>query len=251
MFERFKIALSLTVFVYCFASCSGASASSSNSPGQTAGSQAAGNKSASASNPGLNSANGIVSGTCHTDDPNHMCLALDYVVYEDSSKQNNPVVTQAQAISNLGTINKLYSTCNISFQIDTYKPVVPKDFNLAFNTANTDNLDAIRKDFMDDKTLLVVTTGKWDRTGSLGDTGANAWTAMPGENLYGAILENTVGTFGNIIAHELGHYLNLDHVSDESNLMNPIIYDDSTTLTENQCSTMRSAVTDYWQKMLR
>jgi predicted Zn-dependent protease len=73
---------------------------------------------------------------------------------------------------------------------------------------------------------------------------ANAWTAMPGQTPSGAVLESRVADNANIIAHEVGHYLSLDHTSDQSNLMNPIIYDNSTTITEQQCQDMRhTAVT--------
>lgn len=194
-------------------------------------------------------ASGVVGESCHTNDPNHICLALKYVAYKDSS--GTPTVSQEAAVNNIKQFNKLWGQCNIGFQIDNYSAIAPKESGLSYSTANVGELDDIRKVENDDKTLLVVTTGTWDRSGSLGDTGANAWTAMPGENLYGAVLEKPVATFGNIIAHELGHYLNLDHVSDESNLMNPIIYDGSTTITKSQCTAAREAVTTYWQKMVR
>jgi hypothetical protein len=187
--------------------------------------------------------------TCHSDDPDHMCLALNYVVYKNSSDQ--PVVTQQEAIKNVEEINQLYKQCNVSFQIDQYQAVNPKDFGLTYQTANNSELTSIRKAFVNSSTLLVTTTGTWDRSGSLGNTGANAWASMPGEDYMGVVLEKPVGKFGNIIGHELGHYLNLDHVNDRSDLMNPTIYDDSTKLTPNQCKTIRSTVTDYWQKMIR
>jgi hypothetical protein len=74
---------------------------------------------------------------------------------------------------------------------------------------------------------------------------------LPGGPPYGAILEQPVGTFPNIVAHELGHYMNLDHVSDTSDLMNPIIYSTSTSIYPSQCNTTRSADNYFWTKMLR
>ena len=178
-----------------------------------------------------------------------MCLALKYVVYEDPTAK--PVVSQTEALSNLATINSTWSQCNITFQIDQYLPVDPTKSSLAFNTANSSELDSIRKTYEDTSTLLVVTTGTWNRAGTLGSTGANAWTNMPGNNIYGAILEATVGTYPLIIAHELGHYLNLDHASDATDLMNPLIYSTSTTLTQFQCTAAQAASRNYWKAMLR
>jgi hypothetical protein len=57
--------------------------------------------------------------------------------------------------------------------------------------------------------------------------------------------------FANIIAHELGHYMNLAHVSDQTNLMNPVIYASSNTITSDQCTGTRRAVEYFWQGMKR
>ncbi|MGK5082624.1 matrixin family metalloprotease, partial [Bdellovibrionota bacterium FG-1] len=191
----------------------------------------------------------IVGDSCQSSDPQHLCVALKYVPYLDGN--GAPVVTSAQAIANVTAINKVWAQCNIGFQIDEFVPANPKDFGFSFQTANLSELDPIRTAFDDDHTLLVVTTGTWNRSGTLGNTGANAWTNMPGSGPYGAILEQPVGTNANIVAHELGHYLNLDHVSNLPQLMNPIIYDTSTQLTATECATARSAVTGYWKKMMR
>ncbi len=182
-------------------------------------------------------------------DATHPCLALKYVVYKNSD--GSPVMTQDEVISTVREVNSIWATCNISFQIDQYLAANPVDYALTFNTANDSELDQIRRAFQTDSTLLVATTGTWDRSGTLGNTGANAWTNMPGDGIYGVVLESPVGSFGNIVAHELGHYLNLDHVSDQSNVMNPIVYDTSTALNSGQCSTAMAAINYYWQSMRR
>jgi hypothetical protein len=191
----------------------------------------------------------VVGDSCKTGAPNQLCLAVKYVGYQNSS--GVPTVSQEEAIANMKQINKLWQQCSIGFQIENYSAIVPKDHGLRYNTANMSELNDIRKVMSDDTTLLVTTTGTWDRGGSLGDTGANAWAAMPGENLYGVVFEKAVATFGNIIAHELGHYVGLDHGQNSSNLMNPIIYDDSTKLTQSQCNQARETIGSYWQKMVR
>lgn len=190
-----------------------------------------------------------VGSSCSGSSTNQYCLGLKYVVYADSS--GTPVVTQDQAISNLKSINEVWSQCGIAFQMDSFLAADPEEYRLTFNTANTSELDDIRAAFEESSTLLVVTTGKWNRSGTLGNTGANAWTNMPGQTYLGSILEAPVGTYPNIIAHEIGHYLNLGHVSDQSDLMNPIIYDTSKKLTTSQCSEAKSAINYFWKKMIR
>jgi hypothetical protein len=187
--------------------------------------------------------------SCHTDDPKRICLGLKYVVYRDSSGE--PVLSAQNAVNNVRAINGIWNQCSIAFQIDHFEAVKPADHDLRYQTANYPELDDIRNAFGDDSTLLIATTGTWDRTGSLGNTGANAWTAMPGGGPYGAVIERPVATFANIIAHELGHYLNLLHVGDTTDIMNAIIYTTSTKLSEKQCSTARAAAAFFWSKAFR
>ncbi|MBC7692966.1 MAG: matrixin family metalloprotease [Methylotenera sp.] len=191
----------------------------------------------------------IVGDTCHSTDSSKLCLALKYTVY--THPDGTPVVSRSEAIANVQGLNKLWASCNIAFQMDELADVDPVNSGLTFATANNSELDKIRSAYENNSTLLVVTTGNWNRSGSLGSTGANAWTNMPGNYRSGSILEAAVGTFYPIIAHEIGHYLNLDHVSDSSNLMNPVIYGSSTGLTAGQCSAARSAAQSYWKSMLR
>jgi hypothetical protein len=191
----------------------------------------------------------LIGESCKSSDPNHICLALKYIVYTDSS--GRPSVTSTQAAANIKVINKIWNQCNIGFQIETYHQIEPSKHHLVFSTANIGDLDEIRSTFEDPDHLLVVTTGSWNRTGSLGHTSANAWTSLPGSTPYGAVLEASVGNFGNILAHELGHYLNLDHLSEATDLMNPIIYDNSTQLNQDQCNSARSTANSYWADMER
>lgn len=187
---------------------------------------------------------------CQRRDPNHLCLAVNYVVYANSL--GKPIVTPQEAAANIKEINKVWNQCNLGFQIEKFQTINPSQVGLKFHTADSSELDEIRNaKYADGNSLLVVTTGKWDRSGSLGSTGANAWTAMPGSGPYGAVLEASVGSFANIIAHELGHYIGLDHVSDSNDLMNPIIYDNSTELTKDQCENARNTIAQYWSNHLR
>lgn len=188
--------------------------------------------------------------TCISDDPDYLCLGVKYVVYVDpSSKQ--PVVSPAAAQNNFTTINSIWNQCKIGFQIDELVLKTPESAGLPTDTADFSDLDRIRQTFNEDSSFLIVTTYKWKRDSGLGHTPANAWTKMPGSGLYGVIMEQKVGTFPNIIAHELGHYLNLYHANENKEVMNAIIYNNSNLITQDQCSTARAAVKKWWPNMVR
>ncbi len=171
-----------------------------------------------------------------------ICLAVKYVVYE--YENGSSVVSDAQVVENMRQINRVWAACGIAFQIDEYQKVLPRDVGLSSGSAAVNELSKIRGTLGNDNTLLVVTTHDWGTT-------KNAWTSMPGYSPYGAVLEASVGDYPNIIAHELGHYLNLDHYDSGANVMNTMIATNSTPLTSRQCETARAAVSDYWEAMLR
>jgi len=186
---------------------------------------------------------------CQSDDPNFLCLGIRYVSFKGES--GAPTVPEKQARQTIRETNAIWAQCQIGFQIDTYSMVNSTELGIRFRIGNYSELDDIRTGFADERELLVTVTGKWDRTGSLGDSGANAWTSMPGGPPYGAVLEQPVGTFSNIVAHELGYYLNLYHLNDATDLMNPTIYTSSKKLTAQQCQTARKSVASNWREMLR
>lgn len=188
--------------------------------------------------------------SCISDDPDFLCLGIKYVVYIDpASKQ--PVVDPSVAEKNFSTINSIWGQCKIGFQLDELVLKNPASAGLPADTTDFSDLDRIRQAFNEQSSLLVVTTAKWKRDGNLGHTPANAWTKMPGSGLYGVIMEQKVGAFPNIIAHELGHYLNLYHANENTEVMNAIIYNNSNVITQDQCSTARSAVKKWWSNMVR
>jgi hypothetical protein len=177
-------------------------------------------------------------------------LALKYVVYLNPDTRE-PVVTQARALANVHAVNQVWQQCGVHFQIEQFATVNPTDYGLNYLTVSYAELDSVRAAFADNGEMLVVTTGTWDRSGTLGSTAANAWTAMPGAGPHGTVMERPVSSFANIIAHELGHYMNLHHVDDEADLMNPIIYSNSGGLNSDQCATVRSAIAFFWPQMYR
>jgi hypothetical protein len=175
------------------------------------------------------------------------CLSLRYVSYLDDGGES--VLSAVRAQDNLDAINEVFDQCRIQFQVDHFTVVRPDSVDLNFNTETSEELFKIRSKFKDEDSLLVVNTGDW--SGSLGEGSANAWTMMPGTAPYGAILEESVANYPNIIAHELGHYLGLDHVDDSTQLMNPVIHSYSTELSEEECDIARDAIRIHWRAMTR
>jgi hypothetical protein len=182
-------------------------------------------------------------------DQSRINLALRYVVFEGPS--GTPVLDRAQAARNLELINRVWGQCGVGFEIEDYEIVNPNQVGLPFHTREYSDLEDIRNRFRARDEMLVVVTGSWNRKGALGGSPANAWTAMPGAAPYGAVVEQAYGGYANIIAHELGHYLNLDHHKDRRDIMSAVIYEDSRSLTPEQCSIARTAAHDFWSSMQR
>ncbi|MBC7691954.1 MAG: hypothetical protein H7222_09300 [Methylotenera sp.] len=185
---------------------------------------------------------------CRNADPRNLCLNLKYVTYQDRHASGPD---HEQVLKALDQANQIWSSCGIEFQLDDYSVIDPVRYRLRSTTTDYQELSRIRRTFADDRHLLIVATSNWNRSGSLGNTWANAWTNLPGDAEQGAIIERRVAHDPNIIAHELGHYLSLDHVSDSEDLMNPLIYSDSTKLTRSQCASARWAAKAFWAKVLQ
>jgi hypothetical protein len=118
-----------------------------------------------------------VSEGCSSRDPESICLGIKYVSYRDS--QGAEVETEQEAIQDVQEANLIWRECGIQFQIDDYKSVLPDEFDLRFRTDTYSEFNEIRRSFQNSSELLVVATGRWDRSGMLGDTYANAWTHLP------------------------------------------------------------------------
>jgi hypothetical protein len=161
------------------------------------------------------------------------------------------VESERDAVRDVEYANQIWRDCGIQFQLEDYQSVLPQNYNLRYRTRNYEELNQIRDTFSDENKLLVVATGKWDRTGSLGNTWANAWTNLPGERIYGVVLERAVTNYPQILAHELGHYLSLDHKNDIHSLMNPVVARQSVELSRQECKAARWAAKSYWREMMR
>lgn len=171
-----------------------------------------------------------------------ICLGVNYVTYSDSD--GAPIINQETALANIRQVNEVWAQCGIGFQLDEFQVVDPTKYGLSSGAGAANETTEIRAAFDNGRTLLVAQTGFWGTT-------KNAWAAMPGEAPYGVVLESTVAEDANIVAHELGHYLNLDHTDDASNVLSTIIYPDSVNLTDEQCETARKTATEFWGAMKR
>lgn len=181
-----------------------------------------------------------------------LCLSTKYVVFgSDNAAESDDALAAVDAASILQEINEVWRECDVQFQFDEFEIVDPTAFNIRYRIANYEELNQVRRAFADDDSLLVVATGPWNRRGSLGNSWANAWTNTPGSLLYGVVMEAAVASNSNLISHELGHYLNLDHVNDSSSLMNPIVSQRSHRLEQSQCEEARHAARKHWRKMMR
>lgn len=171
------------------------------------------------------------------------CVALKYVAFHGTDGEDPTPALEG--------INSIWAQCGILFQVDEYWVIDPTEHALRYDTADYEELDEIRTQFKDDRTLLVVATGTWNRSGSLGDSWANAWTYMPGHRNHGVVMEREAANFAGIVAHELGHYLGLDHWDESVNVMHPVIYERSKRLTRKQCETAKVAIEEHWLATLR
>ena len=167
--------------------------------------------------------------------------------YEDSS--GTAVVSQAEASANVKNINSLWSQCHIQFYLESFQAINSSSYGLEYESSTMDELSKVRSSLASSTQMLVVTTGVWG--GSLGAQSANAWTELPPVGPFGAVVEGSVGQYYNIVAHELGHYLNLVHVSDQYNVMNPVVYSNSMNIIDTQCSMARATAISFWGAMLR
>jgi hypothetical protein len=184
---------------------------------------------------------------CADQNSNHLCIALKYASFQDSS--GAPIVTNPQAKQNITAVNTLWSQCHIQFYVESYTQIDPKSYGLAYSSSTSDDLQSVRGALSDGNTLLVAITGQW--SGNLGSQSANAWTSLPPVGPFGSVFEQSVAKYPNLIAHELGHSLNLSHESDSFNVMNPVVYSNSLNLTDTQCSEARATAISFWGSVLR
>ena len=163
-----------------------------------------------------------------------LTLALKFV--EFIREDGNPILSENSVKDLVTRINPFFQSCRIRFQVEDYRALDSKRYGLSFQVQSPKDMKTFRKPFDDSRYLVVINTQSWDHQ-KMGTS--NAWTAMPGELPAGVVMEAPVASYPGLVAHELGHYLSLAHVSNAKNLMSPVIYGTSTFFTPEQCSQMR------------
>jgi hypothetical protein len=151
------------------------------------------------------------------------------VSYESN---NVPDYTEAQAVSLLAGINRVWSQCNVGFQLEVFQTVDPTTLGLPYSPNWETQADAIREAFKDNSRFVVVGVGPWN-------VSTIAVSLMPGSGLHGTIVDQQYANNPLTVGHELGHYQGLYHVSDTTNLMNPYIGTSAEILDASQCSSAR------------
>ena len=182
--------------------------------------------------------------SCRNKDPEHLCIGLKYVAYK--SAEGVPTATPAEALQLTLAMNAVWSQCGIAFQLERYQAVDPVEKGLLYNTGGFGDQDAIRAAFDDDIRFVIIATGPWNRGNN-----TVAWTQAPGGAHYGVVADQGVATDANVMAHELGHYLSLDHVQNPADLMSPVVYPNSNSLDPSQCAAARNSGLNYWPHMSR
>jgi hypothetical protein len=167
---------------------------------------------------------------------------LKIVSYEDSS--GTPSLTKEQAVALVAGVNSIWQTCDIAFEIGEYVSIDPTTVGLTYGAGSQNELGTIRQKFATGTTFLLAATGPW--SGSY-----IAWTVLPGAGPYGAVVDAEYASDKVAVAHELGHYMGLDHSGTSGNVMYAIVYSNDTNVTSSQCAATRATNEQYWQAMLR
>lgn len=142
-------------------------------------------------------------------------------------------------------VNKLWSQAGISFAVKTCRVVpaiLPSDENEVWGVKNCEKLFNRCKleDFRAINLYIVpiingVTTGY---TAYTTDTGRKLFILMAEHTTF---QRRTLHQFASTLAHEIGHYLNLGHVDDETNIMYAYSSDEKDKLSKDQIKQARTA----------
>lgn len=183
-----------------------------------------------------------------------LTIAVHYVSFRDGS--GAPVVDEGAARSVVENISNYWRQCNIQFSIESFDAIDPTSVGARYNPSNYSELDNMRTAMQNGNSLLMIATGTWNRSGTLGNSGSNCYSSFPGDAAEGVVCEQKSSAKDFMLAHESGHWLNLRHTNDPStdavddtnsgnvalNLMDHVVAASHDELTPGQCYRAREAI---------
>ena len=170
-------------------------------------------------------------------------IALRYLAFKDP-RQGKAVIDESAVARMVSRMNQVWAQCQVSFRLDDYAALDPARYGARFNPANFAELDRLREATRDTRYLTMISTGKWDRSGDLGDSGSNCYSSFPSDSADGIVCEARVAANPLLHAHEAGHWLNLKHTKGRD-LMNHFVGATNDVLTHDQCVLARSAIGNW------
>lgn len=176
-----------------------------------------------------------------------LTVAVRYMSFRESS--GGAIVDEATVKGMMGKISDVWSQCNISFVLEAYEVLDPSGIGAKMSPNSFYDIDTLRTKLQTDSDLLMVATGPWGRDGDLGNP--NCYSSFPGDEADGIVCEQKVTGNGNLLAHEVGHWLDLVHTSTGgTNLMSPVISPANSEISADQCATARTAIANSRTKTI-
>lgn len=183
-----------------------------------------------------------------------LTIAVKYISF--NSADGGTVVDEAAARNVVDKMSHYWRQCNIQFALEQYQTISPSDIGARYNPANYSELDEMRIAAHSDMHLIMIATGSWNRSGSLGNSGSNCYSSFPGDAAEGIVCEQKSAAKEAMMAHEAGHWVNLRHTNSpgtdgvddtnsgnvSNNLMDHVVATYHDDLTAGQCYRAREAI---------
>ncbi|MEW6055242.1 MAG: M12 family metallo-peptidase [Bdellovibrionota bacterium] len=187
-----------------------------------------------------------------------LTIAVRYLSFRDSS---GTAVASESKVRNMidNDVAAVWRQCGISFKLERYEAVDASYANARYSPANYSELNQMRINTQSENDLVIIGTGTWNRAGDLGNSGSNCYSSFPGDRAEGIVCEKKSAGSSLIMAHEVGHWLNLRHTNSPTtdavndttsrnvayNLMDHIVRPSNDELTKGQCVRARTAIGEW------